>query len=383
MSTDQAQATLRKIQQYYDSIPSPKYRHAELNTLIENFEQLQGLKDDLGHDKAYTILVNAMSQVIAKLSKSADLENVSKEKLWSNRSERGTNKVIPPIIKGKVKTWPVEWRDKWGNTCSISKGYWNTRNQMVMDAIGYMFLLKEGGDCLPVNSEPLFNDLFEIEQLENQLNGGSGSMISSGTKRHYIRFTDHDFKKFTGMDLNSTEIKTLLLETSRVEFKLTFPVRLKSTGAKENTHRMNYYSRFFEFAHEDISVKRNDVVLSRRYTIVFNTLLGEMFVNNLLAKYNDPIDIRFYQLTDSAQYFYRRALIHNNFKKIEFNLSTIAEYAGLTDSNLWNLANTVETNILQPLVDFGYIDTFDKIGDDPKSRKYMIRRSAPDENSNS
>ena len=73
----------------------------------------------------------------------------------------------------------------------------------------------------------------------------------SGT-RHYIRFTDDDFRKFTDLRMNSTEIKTLLLETSRVEFKLTFPVRLKSTGSKENTHRMNYYSRFFEIGHEDM-----------------------------------------------------------------------------------------------------------------------------------
>ena len=87
--------------------------------------------------------------------------------------------------------------------------------------------------------------------------------------------------------MNSTEILYLLLETARVEFKLTFPVRFKSNG-KENTHRMNYYSRFFEIGHEDLYVKSNGVVLARRYTVVFNTLLGELFVNNLLAKFNDP-----------------------------------------------------------------------------------------------
>ena len=42
----------------------------------------------------------------------------------------------------------------------------------------------------------------------------------------------------------------------------------------------------------------------------------------------------------------------------------------LTDSNSWNLANTVESKTLQPLVDYGYIYSFNKIGDDPKSRKY-------------
>ena len=379
MSTDQAQAALNTIQQYYDSIPLPKYRHADLNTLIEKFEQLQGLKNDLGHEQAYLKLINAMSQIMAKLSKPMELAKLPKEKIWSNLSERGSNKVIPPIIKGKVNSWPVEWTDKWGNASSVSTGFWNVRNQTVLDVIGYILLLKEGGDCLPKHAAPLFNDLFEIEQLEKQLNGGAVSMMASH-KRHYIRFGDDDFRKFTGLKINSTEIKDLLLETSRVEFKLTFPVRLKSTGGKENTHRMNYYSRFYEFAHEDLSVKKNGIVLSRRYTIVFNTLLGELFVNNLLAKFNNPIDIRFYQLPDSAQLFYRRALIHHSFKKSEFNLSTIAEYAGLTDSNLWNLAATVENNILQPLIDYGYIYSFEKLGQVPKSWKYIIRRTAPDEN---
>ena len=183
--------------------------------------------------------------------------------------------------------------------------------------------------------------------------------------------------------MNSTEIKTLLLETSRVEFKLTFPVRLKSTGYKENIHRMNYYSRLFEIGHEDLSIKSNGIVLTRRYTIVFNTLLGELFVNNLLAKYNDPFDIRFYLLPDSAQIFFRKALIHNNFKKIVFNIATIADYARLTDNNPWNLANTVETNILEQLREYGYIDSYEKVGEDPKAPKYIIRRFGADSNGNS
>ena len=123
---------------------------------------------------------------------------------------------------------------------------------------------------------------------------------------------------------------------------------MKSTGARENTHRMNYYSRFFEMADEELNVKSNGVVLTRRYVIHFNTVLGELFVNNLLAKFNDRIDIRFYLLPDSAQIFYRQALVHHDHKTPSFRLATIAKYAGLTDSNPWNLITTVENNILKP-----------------------------------
>jgi CMP-N-acetylneuraminic acid synthetase len=46
-----------------------------------------------------------------------------------------------------------------------------------MDVIGNMFLRKEGGDCLPKNSEPIFNDLFEIQWLEKNLNGDPEAVI--------------------------------------------------------------------------------------------------------------------------------------------------------------------------------------------------------------
>jgi hypothetical protein len=367
MSADQARQIFYEIKAYYDSIPSPKYRHADLNTLNREFERLQGLKNDLGHDKAYINLVNAMSQIIAKLERKLSHQE------WWNYSERGTNRVIPAISKKKGQSWPVEYEDIWGNTCHINNGHWGVKNHIVMDAIGNMFLLKEGGDCLPKNAEPIFNDLFEIQSLEKHLNGDPDAVIPM-SKRHSIRLTDEHFRQFTGLRMNSNEIKALLLETSRVEFKLTFPVRLKSTGSKENTHRMNYYSRFFEFGHEDLSIKSNGIVLSRRYTIVFSTLLGELFANNLMAKFNDRIDNRLYQLPDSAQIFYRKALIHNDIKRIPFHLATLAKYAGLTDTNPWNLSTTVETNILQPLIENGYIDSYQKEGENPKAPKYIICR---------
>ena len=94
-------------------------------------------------------------------------------------------------------------------------------------------------------------------------------------------------------------------------------------------------------------------------------------------------DIRFYLLPDSAQIFFRKTLIHNNFKKIVFNIGTIADYAGLTDNNPWNLAATVETNILEQLREYGYIDSYEKVGEDPKAPKYIIKRSGPNINGNS
>jgi hypothetical protein len=374
MTADQALNVLKNCKEFYDSIPSPKFRNADLDTLKEKLEELQCLKDDLRDVQEYTKLVNAISQIVAKLERHNSLFNKPASEIWSNMSDRGMNKAIPPITKRAGQNFPVDWTDKWGNTCSISNGYWGAKNYRVMDALGNMFLMKEGGDCLPKDAEPIFNDLIDIQQLESQLNGGQGSIHRVNIIR-YIRFTDEQFRQFSKLNMNSTEIKNLLLETSRAEFKLTFPVRCKATGAKENIHSMNYYSRFYELRHDDLSVKKNGVVLSRKYRVTFNTFLGELTVNNLFAKFNDPIDVRLYLLPDSAQIFYRRALSHNNFKKNEYNLTTIAELTGLTGNNEWNLAITVEKNILAPLQEYGYIDSFEKVTSNRTEPKYIIRRS--------
>ena len=362
---------------HYNTIQQPRYRYINLNDFKEKYRALLALKEAMGDEPEFTKLVNAMSQIIAKREKIDSAKSQATDNEWTNYSERGVNKAIPPILKRKGQTWPIELTDKWGNSCSIDKGYWGAKNYTVMDAISYMFIMKEGGDAMPVNSTPLFNDIYEIELLENQLNGVGGNILTAGPT-HKIRFTDDDFRQHTKLKMSSTEIHDLLLDTSRVEFKLAFPVRLKSTGAKENTHRMNYYSRFFELGYEDLRVKSNGVVLSRRYTVIFNTLLGGLFVNNLLAKFNDKIDARFYQLPDSAQIFYRRALLHHNFACSTFYLTTIAEYTGLVDRNPTNLAATVENSILNPLIEQGYIDGYEKNGGDARNPKYIIKRSGPD-----
>jgi hypothetical protein len=136
---------------------------------------------------------------------------------------------------------------------------------------------------------------------------------------------------------------------------------------------MNYFSRFFELSYEDIKVRTDGVVRQRRYRIFFNTLLGELFVNNLKAKHNDPIDLKFYTLPDSAQILYRRILIHNNFTDIEIYRENIAEAVGLQDANVANLTNTIENNILDPLKEYGYIKSYEKT-DGIAGPKYIISR---------
>jgi hypothetical protein len=372
MDNLQALERFSEIKAYYDAIQTPKYRNVDLKELREKYEELYNLEIGQSMKEAYAKLMNAMSQILAKLEKLEELNSTPKGKIWSNLSERGMNKVIPAVQRKRHEPFPLEWTDKWGNECSVSNGHWGAKNYRVMDAIGYMFVLKKGGDSLPDKWSPIFNDLFDVQRRELQLHNiqTPNALIA---KVESVSFTDRDFREFTGLKLSSSETLDLLLETSRVEFKLTFPLRLKSTGNKENIHRMNYYSRFFELSYEDLKVRRDGIVQHRRYRIMFKTLLGELFVNNLLARYNDPIDQRFYLLPASAQILYRRLMLHHNFRATSISLRKVAEAAGLRDENEANLINTIERNILDPLKEFGYIEGYEKEGG-LNNTKYRIWR---------
>ena len=359
----------QNIKNYYNSIDSPKYRNLKINSFSEYYKLLLEIKDHMKNSQEYNNLLNAMTQIMNKF-----ISNSS----WINTSERGINKSICPIQKKGNQTFevPHAWLDrKSKQVCYINNGYWGARNYMVMDVLGYIFLLKEGNDKMPAVCKPIFNDLDEIYSREEDINQnhsvytkdaiqiGSRENIIDKIKntKYRIKFSDKDFRKFTSLNLSSKQIFDLLLSTSRVEFKLSFPVRLHSDSGdpKEYRYKMNCYSRFFEMSTIEKS-RQDGIISSREYIIVFSTLLGELFVNNLITHNYDRISCAFYKLPELAQLFYRCLLIHHNFKTQQVNLSKIKEVLNLKDKNITNLISTIESNALRPLVKHGLIDDYKK-----------------------
>jgi hypothetical protein len=271
-----------------------------------------------------------------------------------------------------------EWVDeKSGHQCSVNHGYWGARNYMVMDVLGYFYLLKEGGDCLPEQKSEIFRDMESIRRREAELDNHKGTLVSNAgqkilaetdidtitSSRHWIRFDDNIFRKFTKLNLSSGEILKLLTATSRVEFKLAFPVRLKEEKKqlKERAYMMNMFSRLFEFGYIDKQVRQSDgAVRAREYFVIFNTILGELFVHNLKMGNFDWVREDLYSLPPSAQIFFRKFILNNDFPSIPLNLQTIALKLNLNDKIQANLEKTIITNVLEPLKRQGFIETYDK-----------------------
>ena len=379
MNIEEAETILETIRREYELVPDPKYLHSDLEDLKRKMEQLQELKEYLKDNAACAGLINSISQTVSRMSRKGT---------WINASERGINKAIPPYIKkGNHELTPFEWEsDKSGQICSITNGYWDAKNYMVMDVVGYIYLLKEGGDRLPETIEPLFSDMESIRKREQDLVMSNGnkpnlsviftqediSAIKKDTR--YVKFSDQQFRRFTGLDLCSNDILDLLLRTSRVEFKVTFPVRMvREKGRKmtEKWYSMNVFSRPFEMGYINQDIRKDGIVQSRAYYVFFNTILGEMFVHNLQTRNYDWINNSLYHLPQSSQIFYRHFLLHHDYRQTQLKLNTIKEKMQFQDSNITNLIANLEVNTLNPLVRNGLIVSYERT-DGISGVKYTI-----------
>jgi hypothetical protein len=378
METIEAMALLTKINQEYQKVPEPKYRNLDMDQCEGLYQQLLGLKQEMSETELYKRLLGALSQILERQKRLTVKK--SNESEWLNASERGINKAIQPLVRkpGKVIEYPFEGRDPVsGNACSISNGHWEARNYMVMDALAYYYLLKEGGDRVPEQASEIFTDMESIRkrELEHEhapynVSKAIGltplveieiqSIVSS---KNWVTFNDSDFRRFTGLRLRSNDILALLQETSRVEFKLAYPVRLKDENNKhrEKLYRMNMFSRLFEFGYIDEDVRNADAsVYMRRYYVTLNTILGELFAHNLKAQNYDWVGRELYALPSSAQLFFRKCLVHNDSPVLEFNLETISQRLNLTNPHQANQINSIKTNTLEPLKENGMIDSYEQ-----------------------
>jgi hypothetical protein len=380
MDKNSAIQLLNEINSAYQDLKIPKYKQIPLKQWKEYLVQLQVIKQFIKDDITLKHLLNAISQIVAKLEKFERIRPINSvtaienkdRTLLMNTSERGVNKAIP-CIRNKNEA-PFLWIDEsTGSQCCINNGYWDAKNSMLLDILGYMFLMKEGGDIIPKIKTPIFNDIEKIKSRETELKDENNEFLCTThdvnpaveiiTKRKYwIKFDDKDFRELTSKKINTNSILDLIHKTSMVEFKITYPARIiKNKKSREQLYTMNVFSRLFEFGYIDKDVRGHDkAIRCREYYVSFNTILGELFVHNLKALNFDWIHREFYNLPGSAQIFYKRFILNHNYSSIVISLSKISKWLDLSDKNITNLINTVESNILGPLKKCNFIEDYSK-----------------------
>ena len=112
------------------------------------------------------------------------------------------------------------------------------------------------------------------------------------------------------------------------------------------TYKTNVPQRLFEFVHSP----ENDTVL-----IYFNTGIGALFANNILATEWEWLPFEFYDLEKNAQNFFRRAiLIKKKGTTHRYPLDAISSFLRLRSGNTTHKKDHVE-NILNNLQQNGFI----------------------------
>lgn len=322
-------------------------------------------------------------------------------------SERGANKTLTPITKkaGKDLTFPIELTidDK----RYITNSYWGARNFAMMDMLSYLILQKAG---FPKKRITLFNSLEEIERREKEIeeegqeseeeheeldmeHGKLDKLKNPMTEekllgylknvKYWVGFGTDFFRRFTGKEnAEAKEVLDLLLQTS-AKFVISYPVRLpvdEKGKIQEKKYTNKIFTSFFNVAWIDEKDK-DGRVKHRTFYAFFNTILGEIFVNNLLSKGYDIIGTQLYQLPSLAQMFFRRFIVHHShYGSQVIGLQRIKEGLNLTDENKAQVLNYIKSGALEPLKKAGAISYYEirkgingtEIVIQRSDRKYLI-----------
>jgi len=373
MDKNSAIQLMDEINEVYRSLKIPKYKQLPIKQWKEYLVQLQIIKQFISGDKILQNLINAISQIVAKLEKFEKIRPINKitaaensdRNILMNTSERSVNKTIP-CIKGI--SFQLSWEDESnGRKGSILNGNWDSANSMLLDMLATIFLMSDGGDLIPKKQDPIFDTLDHISNKEDVIekqestNDVDLSIELIKKRKYYFHFKDKDFRLYTSKKMKSNEILDLLFRTYKMEFKLEFPVRLiRNKKSKEHSYKMILFSKLFDFSYIDIRESDN-AALCREYHLSFDTILGEMFVHNLKTKNYDWVHRDFYFLPETAQFFYRRFILNHNRTSGQIGLDKIANWLNLKDTNINNLASTVESSVFDILLQCKFISKYQKI----------------------
>ena len=165
-----------------------------------------------------------------------------------------------------------------------------------------------------------------------------------------IEFTTDDFRGLTGQrHLYRKEITRLILETSQVEFKILYPVLdlveiLKGRNKGEQRAKQGFLP--LTKNHPIFTVK----VDGERYTVTFDTVLGNLFCHNIQLRGFNQLPDNFYELPKPAQLVYRKFLSH--FYKphpINLHIDEITALLNLETKDEGMIRHNIVKNILEPL----------------------------------
>lgn len=327
-------------------------------------------------------------------------------------SEKSFNRSICPVmnIKGKTVTYPFIL--KYGNfQLQLGKGVLGAKQMMIMDIIGTKLIHQFHGDQnfsgrIPLDNEKLVKELSGkymsaklLAYVTSHLSPLNEGKIPEGWydedgKLDVIDSEHPRIKKPATVILNdgqlrrelpflrkysSKQIQQMIVQTSECFLWMNYSICFHN-GKKYEFFPVNnipFTSRLFSLEEpKETKKSKSKKVLEREYRIRLDTILGYMFMQNMISSNMDLLPGKFYEMSDYAQLYYR-IFILTYFKnkktrktpKIPLSIDEIRQRLVLETKDT-SMVRKVIKRILTELTDYHFIKGFTE---EILDRKYVYR----------
>jgi hypothetical protein len=281
-------------------------------------------------------------------------------------SERGTNKSLVPTPKDAPL--PYKWKDKEGREAYVIDKKWGAENFMVMDVLAHLVVrkIRENIPKSATNRLEIFKSSEDVKKKETDIKNHRNLLNNA------VDLSFEVFRNITGKQwMTNKGIFELLTETSDTRFIVSYPMtvvkEVKETKKgktivtfKEEDVVMSWLTSPFELGWEKSELNEQEGKYPNTCRIKLNTIFSELFLHNLLMKTYNLLDTRIYELTPTAQNFYRLFILTKNLPTIALKLETIIKELRLTDKDHSQiLRERIEKGCLKPLKELKLICSYD------------------------
>jgi hypothetical protein len=200
-------------------------------------------------------------------------------------------------------------------------------------------IIKTTSECLFIDSHLKFTHFGETCQQGVQLTN-QGPLLS---------FPNSVKIQLAGQkNLYRKEITELVIETSKVELNIVYPILYFEVIKKgRNKGKQKVRQHYQPLKNQHIFRVESG---GNRYTVTFDSLLGKLFCHNIQLKGFNQLPDNFYDLPKPAQLVYRRFLSHiYKAHPIKLHIETITSFLNLEIKDGSMMKHNIQKNILEPL----------------------------------
>ena len=307
-----------------------------------------------------------LNRINAALKKIEDIESKQASSqitsIQTLPSERGVNFSMYPSKKQSQEDRGVTYYFHLKESNTSITGYWNSQCYAAMDFAAELIL---------ENENRLINS---VEPSEHHLPSPDWDKEENGC-RYWVSFTDKEFREATAKKwMQSRDIDDLMKQASQTHVSnLRYGVIKNDEEGKPHYDIGTFDGNFFSYFKKE-RIDSDGNVIGRKYYFLFDGALGHAFVENVLKKMNDTVQISLYGLPNLTQVLYRKFILTSASQKIQLKTDTVIKGLNLTDRNRNHQVKQIK-EMVDELLREHFISSYEPKDISSLTKKFEVVRS--------